>query len=57
MTSISASFMEHGRHVEFATLSMRDHDTGLGVGFLRGFRDESDTVSTPHRPTLPVLIF
>lgn len=57
MTSISASFMEHGRRVEFATLSMRDHDTGLGVGFLRGFRDESDTVSTPHRPTLPVLIF
>lgn len=31
-----------------------DHDTGLGVGFPRGFGGESDTVSSAHRLMFPV---
>ncbi len=33
--------------------SMWDRDTGLGVGFLRGFGDESDTVSSAHQLMFP----
>lgn len=55
MTSISASFMEHGWCVELHYRQcVCDRDTGLGVGFLRGFGDDSDTVSSTHQLMFPV---